>query len=591
MSSPEDDTILPVRRPVNSGGLDGDTVLPSQNVTGIHVPGDVIDNRYTVIREIGRGGMGVVYEVEDEITGDRYAIKRLLPEFASRPEIIQQFRNEGAASMRFTHQSRHFVTTQTIGLCAGLPYIVMQLVKHPTLRSLLNNYQQGMPMDSAMNLLTALARSVAKLHSLGLTHRDLKPENIFVDSTLHPPTVMLVDFGLTRDAETPTMTAIKGAGSYRYSSPEQRKGMPTTMASDVFAFGVMAYEVLTGQPPEIGDTLSDFLDDIPDNVERLITESLSSRIERRPQDGMALAKIFGIDINVAARQVPRSKTSSFPYLTSYIEALCNIPAGTFTMGSDLNEAENPPHKVALDAFRLGSTPVTVGVWKEYCNVAGISLSSIVDSEGKDDYPVVRVSWNDIVGTDNGGGFCAWASDIAGFNLYLPTEAQFEYALRGGETNYIYPWGNDFDDNLLWCSVQRNRRTTAPVDRASNIFRNNFGLTDMVGNVWQWCSDWYDVYPCEWRLVARNGLRNYSGSRNSFLLNRISEETHEWYETVKRPFLLVGNPQGPSSGEFRCARGGAWNFINADNFRCAVRGKYLPWSRGRSNGFRLAAGPA
>jgi formylglycine-generating enzyme required for sulfatase activity len=260
------------------------------------------------------------------------------------------------------------------------------------------------------------------------------------------------------------------------------------------------------------------------------------------------------------------------------------------MGSDLNESEKPLHKVALDTFRLGSTPVTVGVWKEFCTATGFPLNLDTGSECNDNHPMVRVAWNDIVGTEQRGGFCAWASEVAGFSLFLPTEAQFEYALRGGEESLIYPWGNEFDDGFLWCSVKNSRRTTAPVDRTSNIFTNKFGLTDMVGNVWQWCSDWYDAYPCEWRKVSRTGLRNYLGDRNKTLWNPVYEEPHEWFETVKTPFILVGNPQGPVAGEFRCVRGGAWNFISPDKFRCAMRGKYLPSSRGRSNGFRLAAGP-
>jgi formylglycine-generating enzyme required for sulfatase activity len=591
MTYHSDDTILPRRPPVFSGRLDGDNVLPSQHAAGVHIPGYVIDNRYTVVREIGRGGMGVVYEVEDDITGDRYAIKRLLPEFAVRPEFVQQFRREGAVSMRFTHQSKRFVTTQTIGLCGGLPYIVMQLIQLPTLRQLLQTTQMGMQLDYALTVLGELAKAVAYIHDLGLIHRNINPENIFVDSTVSPPIVMLADFGLTPDLGTVSVMPAKGGGSNRYSSPEQRKGLPTTMASDIYGFGVITYEFLTGQLPEIGDTLSDFVEDVPNDLEQLITQSLSSRIERRPPDGAAVLEVFGIKKGVIPRHLPQSRLASFRQLESYIESLCNIPAGTFTMGSDLNESEKPLHKVALDAFRLGSTPVTVGVWKEYCNATGLPLNLDAGSECKDDNPIFRVSWYDIVGTEKQGGFCAWASDIAGFSLFLPTEAQFEYALRGGDDNLIYPWGNEFDDGFLWCSVQSNRRTTAPVDRTSNIFTNKFGLTDMVGNVWQWCSDWYDVYPCEWQKVSRTGLKSYSGYRNRTLWNPIYEEPHDWYETVKKPFILVGNPQGPLSGEYRCARGGAWNFINTDNFRCAMRGKYLPWSRGRSNGFRLAAGPA
>jgi sulfatase modifying factor 1 len=163
-----------------------------------------------------------------------------------------------------------------------------------------------------------------------------------------------------------------------------------------------------------------------------------------------------------------------------------------------------------------------------------------------------VSWNDIMGSDGKGGFCAWASDIAGFRLTLPTEAQFEYASRGGQSGLVYPWGNSFDDSKLWCSKSNQRTSTAPVIRPSNIFRNAYGLTDMSGHVWQWCSDWYGPYS------------NASQT----------------------------DPQGPSSSSqiSRCVRGGSWDNYDPDLFRCAYRLRNLPDNWFINDGFRLSAGP-
>jgi serine/threonine protein kinase len=288
MSSNNDDTILPTRRPLNSGGIDGDTVLPSQNATGIHAPGDVIDNRYTVVREIGRGGMGVVYEVEDAITGDHYAVKRLLPDYASRPEIVQQFRTEGAASIRFTNQSRYFVSTQTVGLDDGHPYIVMQLVRYPTLRNRLDAAGGRLGIEEALPVLMEIAEGLAELHSLGYIHRDLKPENVFIHQQDADIQVMLVDFGLTKDGSDATATALRGAGTERYASPEQKKGLPTTATSDIYSFGVVAFEVLTGELPGVGDQITDYANDVPPDMASIIMQCLSTRPERRPKDGGAL---------------------------------------------------------------------------------------------------------------------------------------------------------------------------------------------------------------------------------------------------------------------------------------------------------------
>jgi formylglycine-generating enzyme required for sulfatase activity len=158
-----------------------------------------------------------------------------------------------------------------------------------------------------------------------------------------------------------------------------------------------------------------------------------------------------------------------------------------------------------------------------------------------------------MGSDGKGGFCAWASDIYGFHLTLPTEAQWEYAARGNEGGLEFSWGNLFDDSKLWCSKDTKREQTAPVVRTSNIYGNAFGLTDMAGNVWQWCSDLYAPYSS-------------------------SSQT---------------DPVGPSStsDNWRCVRGGSWNSLNPDYFRCVNRGWFSPVRRYDDIGFRLCRGTA
>lgn len=253
-----------------------------------------------------------------------------------------------------------------------------------------------------------------------------------------------------------------------------------------------------------------------------------------------------------AKPKPANRLTDYPALKAYVESLRPIPAGTFQMGGTKYDSEKPIHSVSLSAFRMGSTPVTVAVWKEYCAATGTTLPSAPSWGLLDDHPVVNVSWNDIMGSDGNGGFCVWASDIAGFRLTLPTEAQFEYASRGGQSGFEYPWGNAFDDSKLWCSKSNERKSTAPVTRSSNIFRNAYGLTDMSGNVFLWCSDYYGPY---------------SGTSQN-------------------------DPTGPSStsDNGRCIRGGSWYFYLPGSFRCAGRSRGNPEIGGNFGGFRLSAGP-
>jgi formylglycine-generating enzyme required for sulfatase activity len=270
------------------------------------------------------------------------------------------------------------------------------------------------------------------------------------------------------------------------------------------------------------------------------------------------AAVPASESNATAENKPLSRSftkrlTDYPALKAYVESLRSIPAGTFQMGSTSGEAnQKPKHTVRLSAFRMGATPVTVAVWKEYCAATGIALPLAPSWGWLDDHPIVNVSWNDIMGVDGKGGFCAWASDIAGFRLTLPTEAQWEYAARGGQDGLQYPWGNTFDDSKLWCSLITERSRTAPVVRSSNIYHNDYGLTEMAGNVYQWCSDLHASY-----LSA-----------------------------------LQTNPVGPAktSDNYRCIRGGSWDFNHLGSFRCANRGSGHPDSGDNFVGFRLSAGP-
>jgi formylglycine-generating enzyme required for sulfatase activity len=242
----------------------------------------------------------------------------------------------------------------------------------------------------------------------------------------------------------------------------------------------------------------------------------------------------------------------YPALNAYVASLRSIRAGTFQMGSSSGDPdEKPVHSVRISAFRMGVTPVTVAIWREYSKATGTKLPVTPRWGLLDDHPVVNVSWDDIMGRFGTGGFCAWASNVAGFRLTLPTEAQFEFASRGGRDGLAYPWGNKFDESKLWCSVKTDRAASAPVVRKSNIYRNAFGLTDMVGNVWQWCSDVYAPYA--------------SGSQV--------------------------DPKGPSTStdNERSVRGGSRLIDYPEVFRCADRNRFSPGDSYNGLGFRLSAG--
>ena len=319
MSSPNEDTVLPSpRRPINPGGLDGDTVLPSQIAPGIHVPGDVIASRYNVVREIGRGGMGVVYEVEDVLMGTRVAVKRLLPEFAQRSDLVDVFKREGANAMQFSSESPRFVTMRHVGADDHGLYFVMDYVDDPTLRTLLNSQVGGrLSVVRAIPILTELASALVDLHRLDYVHRDLKPENIFVRSSKIGTHVRLVDFGLTKELGEGTLPSLRGGGTSGYASPEQRKGLNTSFTSDVYSYGVLAFELLVGELPGPRDSIDDYVDDVPSAIQNFIMSCLNSRTERRPKDGSALQAALKQSVSATASgndtKAEEEKAKSTPY--------------------------------------------------------------------------------------------------------------------------------------------------------------------------------------------------------------------------------------------------------------------------------------
>jgi len=246
----------------------------------------------------------------------------------------------------------------------------------------------------------------------------------------------------------------------------------------------------------------------------------------------------------AASAASKARSGGCPQLAAYLEQLQPIPGGSFNMGSsDGDSDEKPVHRVTLTDFWLSRTLVPQELWAEYARVGGGSMPSAPSWGWLSNHPIVNVSWNDIQ------GFCTWASRVSGFELVLPSEAQWEYAARGGGKDVKWPWGNTFDSSKCVNGTNGKGRT-APVDRSDRVFAVRFSngseLLDMSGNVWQWCSDWFGAYG--------------PGS--------------------------VTNPTGASSGSYKVLRGGSWNYSGAVNYRCAIRYNNNPTNADSFRGFRL-----
>jgi sulfatase modifying factor 1 len=204
-----------------------------------------------------------------------------------------------------------------------------------------------------------------------------------------------------------------------------------------------------------------------------------------------------------------------------------IPGGSFYMGSKFQKDEQPVHQVQINGFYMDKYEVTVAEYHEFCRVAHLNMPE-QPYWNNEDHPVVNVSWNDA------RLYAKWKSKR------LPTEAEWEYAARCGAKDYFYSWGNHnpfrknggniADESLksekplwrIWKSYYDGFPYTSPV---GSFYSSEYGLYDMTGNVWEWCSDWYDA----------NYYKSSPGS----------------------------NPRGPDKGNHKVLRGGSWNFSPRD----------------------------
>lgn len=212
---------------------------------------------YRIVRKLGEGGMGAVFEALHEAIERRVAIKVLHPEFARTPEFTGRFFNEARAVNRVDHPG--LVQISDYGqLPDGMAYIVMEFLKGESLSHRLRQKGGAVPLLDVLNIAWQLADSLAAAHAKEIIHRDLKPENVMIVPDPYMPSgerTKLLDFGIAKVAQAPGAAAMRTRtntvmGTPRYMSPEQCRGAgQVDEKSDTYSLGVMLYEMLTGRPP------------------------------------------------------------------------------------------------------------------------------------------------------------------------------------------------------------------------------------------------------------------------------------------------------------------------------------------------------
>jgi serine/threonine-protein kinase len=289
--------------------------------------GRMLDQRYLVRSRVAHGGMATVYLATDTRLDREVALKVMHAELARDADFVTRFIGEAKSVARLSHPNIVAVFDQ--GSDGQFLYLSMEYVPGRTLRSLLSE-RGWFPYAEAMAVMDPILSGLAAAHRAGIVHRDVKPENVLVSADGR---VKVVDFGLAR-AQSATSRHTKAGqviGTVAYIAPEQVKGGVTDFHTDVYAAGVMLFEMLTGRQPHAGETAlqvaykhvnedvpppSAFVPGLPPAVDQLVRAATSRNPQLRPANAdmflSAIRSLRGIPANTAPRGLPTSGTGTLP---------------------------------------------------------------------------------------------------------------------------------------------------------------------------------------------------------------------------------------------------------------------------------------
>jgi serine/threonine protein kinase len=207
-----------------------------------------IRKRYEILGEIGRGGMGIVFKARDRETSEVVALKLLKPEIAADHDAMERFKNEMRLARKVTHTN--VCRIYEFNRVDSSAYISMEFVDGESLRQVIDRFG-GLPLRKALKILCQVCAGLREAHKQGTIHRDLKPENIMIDAKGN---AKVMDFGIARSVETGLTQGTRVIGTPSYMAPEQAEGKNVDCRTDIYALGLVLYEVLTGKPTFSGDT-------------------------------------------------------------------------------------------------------------------------------------------------------------------------------------------------------------------------------------------------------------------------------------------------------------------------------------------------
>ena len=503
--------------------------------------------KYRIIKKLGQGGFGITYLAENTLLEGKVAIKEFFfKEYCERDnatchvtiptsgnrEIVecfkQKFIKEAKTIFRLNHPN--IVRIHDVFEENGTAYYVMEYIEGESLGDMVKR-RGAIPEAEALGYVKDAASALEYIHSKNINHLDIKPGNLM--KRKEDGRIIVIDFGVAKQyAAVISEGCTPACISYGYSPAVlYRKNGEQSFSpqSDVYALAATLFKLLTGNtPPEAIEVLGEGLP-VAELQEKHISRSVISAIamamkgrhertqsivefvsnlENRANKSQKLifkrgwlwALVVAVAIVAIWLMVPFNKGASSDnssndsiytpkiktfYANGVPFDMVEVRGGTFRMGAtseqgrDAENNEKPVHSVTLSGYYIGKTEVTQALWKA---VMGNNPSHFKG----DNLPVEWVSWNDCQ------EFIRKLNALTGQNFRLPTEAEWEFACRGGNNSRGYKYsGSNYIDDVAWYAGNSGIETQ-PVTAKSP---NELGIYDMSGSVLEWCNDWYGGYRC------------------------------------------------------------------------------------------------
>jgi tetratricopeptide (TPR) repeat protein/predicted Ser/Thr protein kinase len=296
--------------------------------------GDVLAGRYEILQLLGEGGMGAVYKASDHELDRFVALKVIRPELALNASILARFKQELLLAQKVTH--RNVIRIYDLGEGEGVKFITMEFIEGEDIGSLIREKQKFSP-EEAVEVIQQVCLALDAAHSVGVIHRDLKPQNIMRDAGGR---IVVMDFGLARTLEGDGMTQ-SGAvvGTMEYMSPEQALGQDLDQRSDIFALGLILFELLTGKTPfHAASGLASLIKrtqeravsvaDIDAQIPGALTAIVGKCLERDPKERYQTAAAVLADLNtwkdkkapgaIRSAAASKSRTLAWPLITGIL---------------------------------------------------------------------------------------------------------------------------------------------------------------------------------------------------------------------------------------------------------------------------------